>query len=71
MTNRSKTQKITQQYIYKLNKISSIAWKKTKNSSLLIAKSKYWKRKTIRKISKQIHLNVPSLLKPKNQGKKM
>jgi hypothetical protein len=30
MTNRSKTQKNTQQYIYKPNKINSIAWKKNK-----------------------------------------
>jgi hypothetical protein len=30
MTNHSKTQKNTQQYIYKPNKISRIAWKKQK-----------------------------------------
>jgi hypothetical protein len=41
MTNHSKTQKITQQYIYKPNKISSIAWEKKITSPLLIDKSTF------------------------------
>jgi hypothetical protein len=65
MTNHSKTQKLTQQYIY-TNPTKSVALHgKKKSSILLIDKSTFIIGKYLNKVKKyfkQMHLYVPSLL---------